>query len=93
MRAGIDPIEAVGKLGDRLITLQMHDLHAAGSEGHDVPWGTGVGRTEALLREIQRRGIQPKMFGLEYSYDWYDSMPEVEASARFYDQVTLELTE
>jgi hypothetical protein len=44
-----------------------------------------------FLEEVHRQGIKPKMFGLEYSYDWYDSMPEVEQSARFFDEVTLDL--
>ncbi|MGA2497613.1 MAG: ThuA domain-containing protein, partial [Tepidisphaeraceae bacterium] len=52
MRSGIDPIEAVNILKDRLITVHMHDLHAAGPDGHDVPWGSGVGKSEAFIREI-----------------------------------------
>lgn len=91
MRSGLDPVAAVETIGSRLFVVQMHDLNELTSTAHDVPWGTGVGRTEAFLREIQRQGIKPKMFGLEYSYDWYDSMPEVEQSARFFDKVALEL--
>jgi sugar phosphate isomerase/epimerase/type 1 glutamine amidotransferase len=91
MRSGIDPVAAVKILGSRLLVVQMHDLNELTAEGHDVPWGTGVGRTEAFLKEVHRQGITPKMFGLEYSYDWYDSMPEVTQSARFFDKVTLEL--
>ena len=45
MRSGIDPIQGVRQLKDRLITVHMHDLHARGADGHDVPWGTGVGNT------------------------------------------------
>ena len=69
----------------------MHDLHESSPDGHDVPWGTGVGRTRAFIEEVHRQGIKPKMFGLEYSYDWFDSMPEVEESARFFDEVTMDL--
>ena len=91
MRSGIDPIAAVSKIGDRLFVVQMHDLHEVSSEGHDVPWGTGAGRSREFFEEIHRQGIRPKMFGLEYSYDWLDSMPEVKQSARFFDEVTLDL--
>ncbi|MCD6393590.1 MAG: ThuA domain-containing protein [Planctomycetes bacterium] len=90
MRAGLDPIEAVKKLGKRLITIQMHDLHAKGPDAHDVPWGTGVGRTEALIAQIHRLGVTPTMFGLEYSYDWYDSMPEIADCIEFFNKVSLE---
>jgi len=91
MRDGLDPIAAVSTIGQRLFVVQMHDLHELSSEGHDVPWGTGVGRLQAFLEEVHRQGIKPKMFGLEYSYDWYDSMPEVGQSARFFDKVALGL--
>jgi len=93
MRAGIDPIEAVRTLGDRLITLQMHDLHESGSEGHDVPWGSGVGKTEQFVREVQRLGVRPTLFGLEYSYDWFDSMPEMGQCVEFFDSLSIELAE
>jgi len=92
MRSGIDPVAAVGVIGNRLFEVQMHDLHALSPEGHDVPWGTGVGQTRAFLEEVHRQGIKPRMFGLEYSDDWLDSMPEVEESARFFDKVTLDLS-
>jgi sugar phosphate isomerase/epimerase len=93
MRSGIDPIAAVKTIGRRLFVVQLHDLHELSAQGHDVPWGTGVGQTEAFLREIHSQGLKPKMFGLEYSYDWFDSMPEVTQSARFFDKITLELAE
>jgi sugar phosphate isomerase/epimerase len=93
MRSGIDPIAAVKTIGQRLLVVQMHDLNELTPDGHDVPWGTGVGKTEAFLQEIHRQGLKPKMFGLEYSYDWYDSMQEVEQSARYFDKVALKLTD
>ena len=63
MRSGIDPIQAARTLKDRLLTVQMHDLHAAGSEGHDVPWGTGIGKSEEFFRELHRLGINAEKFG------------------------------
>lgn len=91
IRSGIDPVEGIRALGDRLITLQMHDLHEASADGHDVPWGTGEGRVEAVLAEIHRQGLAPALFGLEYSYDWLDSLPEIAASAKFFHEATLRL--
>jgi hypothetical protein len=71
----------------------MHDLHELSSEGHDVPWGTGAVGVEKLLQEFHRLGIRPTMFGLEYSYDWFDSMPELAQSAEFFNTISLRLTE
>jgi len=91
MRSGLDPVAAVKTLGERLITLQVHDLHEPGSEGHDVPWGAGVSKTAQVITEIQRLGLRPTMFGLEYSYDWFDSMPEMAQCIRFFDDLSVQL--
>lgn len=93
MRAGIDPVKAVRTLGDRLITVQMHDLNDKSAEGHDVPWGTGIGRTGEIIREIHRLGIKPTMFGLEYSYNWFESMPEIAQCIEFFNKVSIELAQ
>lgn len=92
IRSGIDPVQAVNILKDRLLTIQMHDLHDLSPTGHDVPWGTGVGQTAAFIKEIRRLGLQPTMFGIEYAYNWLESLPEIAQSIKFFNQVTLELT-
>jgi type 1 glutamine amidotransferase/sugar phosphate isomerase/epimerase len=91
MRSGIDPIEAVNKLKGRLITVQMHDLNELTPEGHDVPWGTGVGRTRQFIEEINRLGIRPTMFGLEYSYNWFESTPEISRCIDFFNKLSMKL--
>lgn len=87
MRAGIDPIEGVRQLKDRLITLQLHDLDQVSPQGQDVPWGAGQGRTEAFLREIHRLGLRPTMFGLEYSRDFDNNTNAVAQSAQFFNRL------
>jgi sugar phosphate isomerase/epimerase len=91
LRAGIDPIEAARKLGSRLITVQVHDLNALTPEGHDVPWGTGAGRTAEFIRELHRMGRRPTMFGLEYSHNFLESMPHVARCAEFFNRLSLEI--
>jgi sugar phosphate isomerase/epimerase len=92
MRSGIDPIQAINLLKDRLITVQMHDLHAPGAEGYDVPWGTGTGRTREIIREMHRLGIKPTLWGLEYSRNWLESLPEITKCIEFFNQTSLELS-
>lgn len=91
MRAGIDPLKALRTLKDRLITVQMHDLNELTPQGHDVPWGTGVGKTEEFLREMRRLGIRPTMVGLEYSYNWLESLPEIARCVKFFNNLSLQL--
>lgn len=91
MRAGLDPIEGVRKLKDRLLTVQMHDLHELTPQGHDVPWGTGAGKSEEFFREVHRLGIKPTMWGLEYSYKFEDNMAEAAKCMEFFNKVSLSL--
>ncbi len=92
IRSGIDPIKAVNTLKDRLITVQMHDLHELSPKGHDVSWGSGAGRTEKFIKEIHRLGIKPTMFGLEYSYNWFESIPDIAKCIDFFNRVSMKLT-
>ena len=91
MRSGIDPTKAVNILKERLITIQMHDLHENGPNGHDVPWGSGIGKSKQFIMEIRRLGIKPTMFGLEYSYNWFESIPDIKKCIEFFDKTSLQL--
>ncbi len=89
VRAGLDPVAGIEKLKDHLVTIQMHDLHALGADGHDVPWGTGVGQTERLILAMHRLNIRPVMYGLEYAYNWLESMPEIARTVAFFNDLSL----
>ena len=91
MRAGIDPVKAVALLKERLITVQMHDLNELTPQGHDVPWGTGLGKTDEFIREVHRLGIKPTMWGMEYAYNWLESLPDIANSVEFFNKTSLEL--
>ena len=36
-------------------------------------------------------GLKPTMFGLEYSYNWFDSLPEIAQSHRFFNETAVRL--
>ncbi len=91
MRAGIDPVAGLRRLGARLITLQMHDLNEVSPRGADVPWGTGQGRSAEIFRELRRLGVKPTMIGLEYSKDFDNNLEAVAQCAEFFNRLTLEL--
>jgi type 1 glutamine amidotransferase/sugar phosphate isomerase/epimerase len=91
LRLGIDPIESVRLLKDRIISIQMHDLHELTPQGHDVPWGSGTGKAREFFQELHRHGIKPTMIGIEYSRDWLESMPKLAECIKFFNATTLEL--
>jgi len=91
MRSGIDPVKAVAMLKDRLITVHMHDLHELSPQGHDVPWGTGHGSSEQFIKEVHRLGLKPTMWGVEYAYNWLESMSEIAQCVEFFNRVSLQV--
>ena len=78
-------------LGHRVITIQMHDQSEINADGHDVPWGTGKVQLEEILQFLHREKINPVMFGLEYSYNWGKSLPEIKESIQYFNYQTMKL--
>jgi type 1 glutamine amidotransferase/sugar phosphate isomerase/epimerase len=93
MRHGVDPVKTIRKVGNRLLTLDLHDLNRTGEDAHDVPWGTGVGRNEQVLRELRRGGNRPAMFGLADAPGGYLAATELADCIRFFNNRSLELTQ
>ncbi|OHB77485.1 MAG: hypothetical protein A2W31_12130 [Planctomycetes bacterium RBG_16_64_10] len=81
--------EGIRILGDRVLTIQLHDLNERSAAGHDVPWGTGQAEFARLVQEVHRLGIRPTRFGLEYSHDFLDNMPEMAECVAFFDQISV----
>ena len=90
-RAGINPVKAIRLLGDRLITLQVHDLDETGPEGKDVAWGQGVLGLDAIIRQLAELGVKPVLFGLEFSRDWHRERPEIKQSIEYFDGICLKV--
>jgi type 1 glutamine amidotransferase len=90
-RAGIHPMDAVRLLGDRLITLQVHDLDGTGPEGKDVAWGEGVLGLDAIIRQLAELGVKPALFGLEFSRAWHRERPEIKQSIEYFDGISQEM--
>ena len=90
-RSGIQPVEGVRLLGSRLMSLHVKDLNVAGPDGHDVPWGTGQGDIEGLLREVRQLGVTPTLFAIEYEHDWDNNSPPIAACAAFFQKTVSKL--
>jgi hypothetical protein len=91
LRSGTDPIKAVRMLKDRLLTLQVPEPSERSREGREAPRGRGVGQTARVLKEVQRLGIQPTMFGLEFAPDRSDSMSAMAQGIDAFNTISLEL--
>ncbi len=92
-RSGVDPLEAVKKLlaEKRIISFHFKDLNEFGNRGaHDVPWGTGVSKADAILTELARQGFKGS-FSIEYEHNWLNSMPEIAQCVAFFRKTAAEL--
>ncbi len=91
VRAGVDPIQAVNNLKDRLLALQVHDLDRNSPAGREVVWGTGATKLPDLLKEIRRLRIQPTMFGVDYRATGDTFSSDISNSIKFFNQQTIQL--
>ncbi len=90
MRSGLDPLECIKKLDGHIICLHFKDLNEMGMKAHDVPWGTGVGQTKAIMEELKRQHFHGA-FCVEYEYHWDNSSPEIAQCVKFFNQTCDEL--
>jgi sugar phosphate isomerase/epimerase len=90
MRSGLDPLECIKKLDGHIICLHFKDLNEMGPDAHDVPWGTGVGKSREILAELKRQHFQGA-FCVEYEYHWENSSPEIAQCVKFFNQTCDEL--
>jgi sugar phosphate isomerase/epimerase len=90
IRSDLDPLECLKKLDGHVIALHFKDLNKMGPGAHDVPWGTGVGKTKELMAEMKRQHFHGA-FCVEYEYDWDNSSPEIAQCAKFFNQTCDEL--
>lgn len=90
MRSGLDPLECLKKLQGRIICLHFKDLNEMGPKAHDVPWGTGVGKTKELMAELKRQHFHGA-FCVEYEYHWENSSPEIAQCVKFWNDTCAEL--
>jgi len=90
MRSGLDPLECIKKLDGHIICLHFKDLNEMGPDAHDVPWGTGVGKTKEIMAELKRQHFHGA-FCVEYEYHWDNSSPEIAQCVKFFNQTCDEL--
>ena len=90
MRSGLDPVECLKKLEGHVICLHFKDLNQMGPQAHDVPWGTGIGKSKELMAELKRQHFHGA-FCVEYEYHWENSSPEIAQCVKFWNDTCAEL--
>ena len=86
VRSGMDPVKCLQTLEGRI-----HDVHIKEiDEGQDVVWGSGQGRMEGILKELDRQGYQG-ILSIEYEGNQPDKVPDIRKSIHHYNAVVSNL--
>jgi len=86
VRSGLDPVECLKKYDGHVLAVHFKDLAERSPGTHDVPWGTGVCNSKALLEELKRQQYHGAIC-VEYEYHWENSSPEIAESVKFFNSV------
>ncbi len=77
LRSNLEPLDCVKKLRGRIISLHLKDLPEKGVKSvRDVPWGTGVGNLDQVLKELHLQGFKG-VVSIEYENWGPDQMDSI----------------
>jgi sugar phosphate isomerase/epimerase len=85
-RNGLDPVECLKKLQGHIFGVHLKDIDSAGNtKAKDMVVGTGVIQFTPIFRELERQGFKG-MFSIEREGNWYNNVPDVVATIKFYNE-------
>ncbi|SUI97789.1 Xylose isomerase-like TIM barrel [Sphingobacterium spiritivorum] len=80
-RSGLNPVESLKKLEERVFHVHFKDLNVFGDKkAHDVHWGTGIIGMKDIINELKRQKFSG-MISAEYEYNWENNKEDVKESA------------
>lgn len=86
VRSGVDPVQALGLLKGRIISLHFKDLDKRAPDGGDMPWGSGQSDAMGMLEALHQQGFQG-VFSAEFELaDQSKNQPEIAQSILFFRQ-------
>lgn len=92
IRSGLDPVESLKKYKGRLFSLHLKDVNEKARSGHDVPFGTGVGRIGEMLAELKLQKFKG-VITIEYEHKMEDNASDVRRCVRYFNSVVGHLAE
>jgi sugar phosphate isomerase/epimerase len=88
-RNGLDPVACLKELQGHIFGVHLKDIDSAGNtKAGDMVVGTGVINYPPVFQELIRQGFKG-MFSIEREGNWYNNVPDVIATVKFFnDQVS-----
>jgi len=91
VRSGIDPVAALKKLEGRIRSFHLKDVAEAGVKTSPcVPWGTGKGQIEGILKEMHRQRFKG-LFSIEYEPYRPGNFEKLARCVAYFDKVAADL--
>jgi sugar phosphate isomerase/epimerase len=92
VRSGLKPVDCLKLLEGRILSFHLKDVDEVGKvDAAEIPWGTGKGDIEGILREIHRQGIKP-VIAIEYERQG-DTLSDLRQCIAFYEKTAAKLSE
>ncbi len=86
VRAGFDPVEVIGKVGDRIYETHMRDESSAAKEGISCRAGDGVIDIPGVVRALNKAGFKGT-FSIEYEEEADDPIAALAQTAGYLEGV------
>ncbi len=81
-RSGLKPVDCLRILKGHIVSSHLKDLNVMDRDGHDLPYGGGVGDIKGTLDEFKAQGFSGPI-SVEYEFHWETSVPEIKQCIDF----------
>jgi sugar phosphate isomerase/epimerase len=86
VRNGLDPVECLKKLAGHIYGVHLKDVDSVGNtQAGDRIVGTGVINYPPIFQELKRQHFKG-MFSIEREDNWYNNVPDVISTIKFYNE-------
>lgn len=90
-RNGLDPVECLKKLEGHVFGVHLKDIDSVGNtKAGDLVVGTGKINFPAIFSELNRQKFSG-MLSIERENNWYNNVPDVIATVKYYKEQTSKL--
>lgn len=90
-RNGLDPVECLKKLEGHIFGVHLKDIDSVGNtHAGDLVVGTGKINFPAIFSELARQKFTG-MFSIERENNWYNNVPDVIATVKYFKEQTSKL--
>ncbi len=85
-RNGLDPVECLRELQGHIYGVHLKDIvQSNNTEAADTVVGTGVIKWAPIFQELNRQHFSG-MLSIEHESNWYNSVPDVIQTEKFYNE-------